>query len=227
MATSLTARLPGGEADGLSVLLPRLSMHLESAAPEAVEQEVRHALKRLATDVNLDDAVLAVFEIDGGTALRPRVLATSATDEADVLNVAVEPWLVEKAAALEPVVLMSDHAEQPSPVSGGLQDLWNAGMRAVLATSWRTRTERVGAAVLCFRGSREEMGAVSRDRSSLLEFARRVGVLLLGRTTAAAPEPADERRVRARLPGNPVRGAATAGGRNASHRSAARRNRHG
>ena len=205
MATSLTARLPGGEPDGLSVLLPRLSMHLESAAPEAVEQEVRHALKRLATDVNLDDAVLTVFEMEGGTPVRPRVLSTSPADEANVLDVAVEPWLMEKAAALEPVVLTSEHAEQPSP------DLWNAGMRALLATSWRTRSERVGAAVLCFRGSREDIGAVSRDRSSLLEFARRVGVLLLGRTTPAASGATDERRVRPRLPSaGPARGAVTA-----------------
>ena len=205
MATSLTARLPGGEPDGLSVLLPRLSMHLESAAPEAVEQEVRHALKRLATDVNLDDAVLTVFEMEGGTPFRPRVLSTSPADEANVLDVAVEPWLMEKAAALEPVVLTSEHAEQPSP------DLWNAGMRALLATSWRTRTERVGAAILCFRGSREDIGAVSRDRSSLLEFARRVGVLLLGRTTPAASGATDERRVRPRLPSaSPARGAVTA-----------------
>ena len=205
MATSLTARLPGGEPDGLSVLLPRLSMHLESAAPEAVEQEVRHALKRLATDVNLDDAVLTVFEMEGGTHVRPRVLSTSPADEANVLDVAVEPWLMEKVAALEPVVLTSEHAEQPSP------DLWNAGMRALLATSWRTRTERVGAAILCFRGSREDIGAVSRDRSSLLEFARRVGVLLLGRTTPAASGATDERRVRPRLPSaGPARGAVTA-----------------
>ncbi len=132
-------------------------------------------------------------------------LSTSPADEANVLDVAVEPWLMEKAAALEPVVLTSEHAEQPSP------DLWNAGMRALLATSWRTRTERVGAAVLCFRGSREDVGAVSRDRSSLLEFARRVGVLLLGRTTPAASEVSDERRVRPRLPSASLaRGAATA-----------------
>jgi transcriptional regulator with GAF, ATPase, and Fis domain len=185
-------------------------MHLESAAPEAVEQEIRHALKRLATDVNLDDAALAVFEIEGGAPLRPRALATSPTDEADVLGIAIEPWLVEKASALTPVVLTSDHNEQPSLDAGRLQDVWNAGLRALLATSWRTRTERVGVAVLCFRGSRDDMGLVSRDRASLLDFASRVGVLLLRRATPASPEMADERRVRPRLPsGTPARGATT------------------
>ena len=81
MATTLSTRLPAAEQDSLSVLLPQLSMHLESASPEAVEQEIRHALKRLATDINLDAAVLAVFELEGEPHAAPRSSRRAATSK--------------------------------------------------------------------------------------------------------------------------------------------------
>jgi transcriptional regulator with GAF, ATPase, and Fis domain len=200
MATSLTTRLPGAEQDSLSVLLPQLSMHLESASPEAMEQEIRHALKRLATDVNLDDAVLTVFELEGGAPRRTKVLTTGATSDSEVGDLATEPWLLEKTAALEPVLVTSDHDEPSAATAEQVHRLWDAGIRAMFAASWKTRYEKIAAAILCFRGGRDEAGALSKDRSSVLEFAKRVGMLLVGRSTPAIPEVPDDRRIRSRFP---------------------------
>jgi transcriptional regulator with GAF, ATPase, and Fis domain len=196
MATSLT-RLPVAEQDGLSVLLPQLSIHLESASPEAVEQEIRHALKRLATDVNLDDAVLTVFELEAGSPRRTRVVTTGINNQA-VTDLATQPWILEKAAALEPVLLTSDQTLPDVVSADKVHRLWDAGVRAMIAASWKTRHEKTAVAILCFRGSREDVPAFSKDRSSVLDFAKRIGVLLLGPTGPSDSEISDDRRTRSR-----------------------------
>ena len=193
MATTLTAHLPGAEPDSLSVLLTQLSVHLESAAPDAVEQEIRHALKRLATDVNLDDATLAVVELEGGARRRAKVLSTGSLVEHSVTDLASESWLIEKAATSDSVLLTSEHHEPSLAIADKLHRIWSSGIRALIAVSWKTRYENVATAILCFRGGRDNLGALSRDRSSVLDFARRVGALLLGR---AALMPLDLSAVR-------------------------------
>ncbi len=200
MATTLTTRLPVAEQDGLSVLLPQLSMHLESASPEAVEQEIRHALKRLATDVNLDDAVLTVFEIEAGCARRTKVLNTGGTTESAVPDLAIEPWILERVAALEPVMITNGHDESSQVSADKVTRLWATGIRTMIAAPWQTRYEKVAAAILCFRGGREDNVAFSKDRTSVLEFAKRVGMLLLGRIAPAVSVTPDDRRTRGRQP---------------------------
>ena len=96
MATTLSTRLPAAEQARLSVLLPRLSNHLESVSPEAVEQEIRHALKRLTTDVNLDEAVLAVFEIEAGAPRHTKIVTTGNAIEGAVADLVRDPWMLEK-----------------------------------------------------------------------------------------------------------------------------------
>jgi transcriptional regulator with GAF, ATPase, and Fis domain len=202
MATSLTTRLPGAEQDGLSVLLPQLSTHLESASPDAVEQEIRHALKRLATDVNLDDAVLTVFELEAGVPRRTKVVATGGANERTAIaDLATEPWLLEKIEALEPVLITSDRDAAPIAPADRIHNLWNTGIRAMVAASWKTRYEKIAGAIVCFVGGHDEVGAFSKDHSSVLEFVQRVGQLLLGRSTPAAPEVPDDRRTRGRVIG--------------------------
>jgi transcriptional regulator with GAF, ATPase, and Fis domain len=68
----------------------------------------------------------------------------------------------------------------------------------MIAASWKTRYEKTAAAVLCFRGGREENTAFEKDRTSVFDFARRVGVLLLGGTGQASPELVPDRRMRTR-----------------------------
>jgi transcriptional regulator with GAF, ATPase, and Fis domain len=201
-------RLPGAEQDGLSVLLPQLSTHLENVAPEAVEQEIRHSLKRLAADVNLDDAVLTVFELEAGAPRRTRVVATAATSEsADVADLATEPWLLEKTAALEQVLITGDHDQSSVASAGRIQSLSNRGIRTVAAASWRTRYDKIAGAILGFVGGHDDGGAFAKDRSSVLEFTQRVGMLLLARGTPAAVEMPDDRRARGRVAGGGLRSA--------------------
>jgi transcriptional regulator with GAF, ATPase, and Fis domain len=202
MATPFTSRLAVSEQDGLSVLLPQLSRHLESASPDAVEQEIRHALKRLATDVNHDEADLAVFELDAGTPRHTRVLTTDDSDEHSVADLAIEPWILERAAALEPVLITSEHDEASTVPLDRVHTLWSNGIRAMIAASWKTRYEKIATAVLCFRGGRDENTALVKDRTSVLDFAKRIGMLLLGRSQHSA-ELAAERRMRTRQPSPP------------------------
>jgi len=198
MVTPLTARLPGAEQDSLSILLAQLSTHLEGASPDAVEQEIRHALKRLATDVNLDDATLAVFELEGGVRRRTKVLTTGSADEHAVIDLAAEPWIVEKAATLESILITPERREPSLVPVDKLHRVWNTGVRALIATSWKTREAKVAAAILCFRGGRDNLVALSRDRSSVLDFAKRVGALLLGSANPAPSGLIVERRSRRR-----------------------------
>ena len=198
MGTSLTTRFSVVEQDSLSVLLPRLSRHLESASPDTVVQEIRHALKRLATDVDLNDATLTVFEVDGSVPRGAKIVTTGTGDEHLLVDLATEPWIIEKAIASESVVLTSEHHE-PSFVSPDrVHRLWNSGVRALVAVTWRTRHDTVAAAVLCFLGARNELVTFSRDRTSVLDFVKRIGALLLG--PAARTEDAVERRTWSRQP---------------------------
>jgi transcriptional regulator with GAF, ATPase, and Fis domain len=165
-------------------------MYLESAPPDAVEQEIRHALKRLATDVNHDEADLAVFELDGGTPRCTHVLTTEAAGEHTVAHLANERWILDKAAALEPVLITRQHDDIPTVPTDKVHSLWSTGIRAVVAASWKTRYAKIATAILCFRGGREENTAFAKARSSVLDFARRVGALLLVRGNEARSEPA-------------------------------------
>ena len=202
MAPTLTSGLPPTQ-DGLSGLLSRLSIHLESASPDSVEQEIRHGLKSVAADVSLDDATLAVFELEPGGVHRPRLLATGTSDETAVARLASEPWILEKAAAMEPILLTSSHEETSLAASANVRQLWSSGLRVLVAASWRTPLEGVAAALLCFRGGRENPETFFTHRLSLVEFTRRTGALLLGRSAVPAVS-ADDRPSRAR---QPLRGA--------------------
>ena len=68
----------------------------------------------------------------------------------------------------------------------------------MIAVSWKTRFERVAAAILCFRGG-GDIPSLSKDRSSFLEFAKRLGMLLLGRSPSSASETSEERPTRGRV----------------------------
>ncbi len=196
MALPLTARLSGPEPDSLSLLLSQLSMHLESASPDAIEQEIRHALKRLATDVNLEEATIAVVELEDGVRRRAKVLTTGGTVEHALIDIASEPWLIDRAASVDSILLTSDHHEPSLAITDKLQRLWSSGIRALIGVSWKTRGENVVMALLSFRGGRDNLAALSRDRSSVLDFAKRVGALLLLRTPPAASGLTAERQPR-------------------------------
>jgi hypothetical protein len=95
MGTPLTTWPVMPERNSSSAVLPQLSSPLESANPESVEQEIRHALERLVSDVNLDDSALAAFELDRGAPRRTRVLATSGADAHTVAGLASERWIIQ------------------------------------------------------------------------------------------------------------------------------------
>ena len=189
MMSTPPSRLPLPQQGGLSGLLSQLSVHLENATPDAVEQEMRHALKSVAADISLDDATLAVFEVEPGVLHRPKLLATSETDETVVAQLAVEPWILEKAGALEPILLTTRFGETAALPAATLRELRDAGIRVVIATSWKTAEDTVAAAILCFRGGREDVEIFSRNRPSFIEFTSRVGALLLGSRPLRQPMP--------------------------------------
>ena len=140
---------------------------------------------------------------------RPKLVATGTADETAVAQLAGEPWILEKLSALEPLLLTSRSDEPSLTLPETVRDLWATDVRVMVAASWKTAHDSVAAAILCFRGGREDSETFFKNRSSFLEFARRVGALLLG-SGAAPTDLADGRRSRGRQPlGNVWRSGAT------------------
>jgi DNA-binding NtrC family response regulator len=200
MGTPLTTWPVMPERNSSSAVLPQLSSPLESANPESVEQEIRHALERLVSDVNLDDSALAAFELDRGAPRRTRVLATSGADAHTVAGLASERWIIQKASAFESIWLTGEHGELPAAPPGEAHRLRTAGVRALIGISWKTHSQKVAAAILVFRGIRDHIVALPWDRASLFAFARQAGVLLLADGSDGTPEPVAEPRTRGRKP---------------------------
>jgi transcriptional regulator with GAF, ATPase, and Fis domain len=188
MASTFTPRYPLAQQDGLPELLHQLPAHLEGASLESLEQETRHALKRLAVAVSLDDVVLLTFDLEQRTPRAPKIVGTNGAIPEHVAALISHKWLLDRIAEEGAAVYLAPRGPATDEPAAELQQLWDDGTCAVVVASWKTSEDKPAGSILCFQGRTHQPSLVEHE-SLFITFARRLGSVVLG--GAPAHDPAD------------------------------------